>query len=191
MNIIVIYTFNHGGVRLRLRKPMKSTLILLTNLLLMPLAALATAQASESSRPNILFILADDLGIECLSSFGGRDHSTPNIDRLAAEGMKFSYCFSNPFCSPSRASLLTGRYPFKHGLVEVLFSKEQENRYLSPEQPSFARQLKAAGYATAIAGKWHVSLLHKHNTINAFGFDQYQVWQVPIFSLQQARNNKE
>ena len=150
----------------------------LAALLLAPLAALHAADAPKPAKPNILFILADDLGIECLSSYGGRDHSTPNIDRLAAQGMQFSYCFSNPFCSPSRASLLTGRYPFKNGLVEVLANSDQENTYLSPQQPSFARQLKAAGYATAIAGKWHVSLLHKHNTINAFGFDQYQVWQI-------------
>jgi arylsulfatase A len=63
-------------------------------------------------------------------------------------------------------------------LKEVLHSKRQEETYLSPQQPSFPRQLKSAGYATAIAGKWHVSLLHKHNTITEFGFDEYQVWQI-------------
>jgi arylsulfatase A len=92
--------------------------------------------------------------------------------------MRFSHCFSNPYCSPSRASLLTGRYPFKNGLKEVLSTTRQEETHLSPAQPSFPRQLKSAGYATAIVGKWHVSLLHRHNTINAFGFDQYQVWQI-------------
>ncbi len=132
----------------------------------------------QTKSPNIVFILADDLGIECLSAYGGTSHKTPNIDRLATQGMKFENCFSNPFCSPSRASLLTGRYPFKNGLKEVLHSRTQEDIYLSPEQPSFARQLKSAGYATAIVGKWHVSLLHKHNTIPDFGFDQYQVWQI-------------
>jgi len=132
----------------------------------------------QTKSPNIVFILADDLGFECLSSYGGTSHNTPNIDKLASQGMRFTNCFSNPFCSPSRASLLTGRYPFKNGLKEVLHSRTQEEIYLSPEQPSFARQLKSAGYATAIVGKWHVSLLHKHNTINEFGFDQYQVWQI-------------
>ncbi|MEK6247253.1 MAG: sulfatase-like hydrolase/transferase, partial [Planctomycetales bacterium] len=130
------------------------------------------------SAPNIVVILADDLGIECLSSYGGTSHDTPNIDKLATQGMRFTYCFSNPFCSPSRANLLTGRYPFKNGLKVVLSVRHQEEIHVSPEQPSFARQLKAEGYATAIAGKWHVSLLHRHNTINAFGFDQYQVWQI-------------
>ena len=134
--------------------------------------------AARETPPNLVVILADDLGIECLTTYGGKSHATPHIDRLRAQGMQFSHCFSNPFCSPSRASLLTGRYPFKNGLKEVLHSKRQEETYLSPMQPSFVRQLKAAGYATAIAGKWHVSLLHKHDTINAFGFDQYQVWQI-------------
>lgn len=136
------------------------------------------SSAAAEIRPNIVVILADDLGIECLTTYGGKSHATPHIDKLRAQGMQFSHCFSNPFCSPSRACLLTGRYPFKNGLSSVLHSKRQENTFLSPEQPSFVRQLKAAGYATAIAGKWHVSLLHKHNTINAFGFDEYQVWQI-------------
>jgi arylsulfatase A-like enzyme len=134
--------------------------------------------AMPETRPNLVVVLADDLGIECLATYGGRSHKTPNIDKLRGQGMQFSHCFSNPFCSPSRASLLTGRYPFMNGLKEVLHSRRQEETFLAPEQPSFARQLKSAGYATAIAGKWHVSLLHKHNTINAFGFDQYQVWQI-------------
>lgn len=143
------------------------------------IAALAPARAAEATpRPNIVIILADDLGIECLSSYGGTSHRTPNIDQLASQGMRFTRCFSNPYCSPSRASLLTGRYPFKNGLKTVLHSRTQEDLYLHPDQPSFARQLKQAGYATVLAGKWHVSLLHKHNTITAFGFDQYQSWQI-------------
>lgn len=116
--------------------------------------------------------------IECLSSYGGKSLKTPNIDKLATQSMRFSRCFSNPFCSPSRASLLTGRYPFKNGLKVVLDSKGKEDLYLHPDQPSFARQLKQAGYATEIAGKWHLSLEHKHNTINELGFDQYQTWRI-------------
>ncbi len=129
-------------------------------------------------KPNVLLILADDLGVECLSAYGGSTHKTPNIDRLAKEGMRFTRCFSNPFCSPSRGSLLTGRYPFQNGLKVVLHSKSQENIYLKPSQPSFVRQLKHDGYATQLVGKWHVSLEHKHNTIQEFGFDHYQTWQI-------------
>lgn len=143
------------------------------------LGAAATGCAAPPARPNLLVILADDLGIECLSSYGGKSHQTPNLDRLAASGIKFTHCFSNPYCSPSRGTLLTGRYPFRNGLKEVLFAADrQADVYLHPDQPSFARQLQQAGYATALAGKWHVSLLHRHNTIRDFGFEQYVSWQI-------------
>ena len=139
----------------------------------------ATAPIVRGDSPNLLVILADDLGIECLSSYGGKSHQTPHLDRLAAQGMRFTHCFSNPYCSPSRATLLTGRYPYRNGLNEVLFSAERHaDTYLRPDQPSFARQLKQAGYATALAGKWHLSLLHRHNTIRDFGFDHYVSWQI-------------
>ena len=127
---------------------------------------------------NVVLILADDLGVECLSSYGGTSHQTRNLDRIAKEGMRFTHCFSNPLCSPSRAQLLTGRYPFQNGLKVVLHSKNQEDIYLHPSQPSFARQLKQHGYTTQIVGKWHVALEHKHNTIREFGFDHYQTWQI-------------
>lgn len=147
----------------------------LTAILALPLATLH-AEETPATKPNVVFILADDLGVECLSAYGGTSHRTPHIDRLAKEGMRFSHCFSNPYCSPSRAQLLTGRYPFQNGLKVVLHSKKQEDIYLKPSQPSFPRQLKQHGYATQIVGKWHVSLEHKHNTIREFGFDHYQTW---------------
>ena len=155
--------------------------IQLTRLALLLAPVLATrvvAEVSATVPPNIVIILADDLGVECLSSYGGTSLKTPNLDKLATRSMRFTRCFSNPFCSPSRASLLTGRYPFKNGLKSVLDTKEKEDLYLHPDQPSFARQLKKAGYATEIAGKWHLSLEHKHNTINELGFDQYQTWRI-------------
>lgn len=130
-------------------------------------------------RPNIVIILADDLGIECLSAYGGRSHETPNIDKLVTEGMRFTHCFSNPLCSPSRATLLTGRYPFRNGMTEVIYDpKRHADTFLHTDQPSFARQLKQSGYATAIAGKWQLSFLRDHDTINDFGFDGYQCWQI-------------
>lgn len=149
------------------------------SILILLFALLASAvQVRAAAKPNVLLILADDLGVECLSSYGGTSHKTPNLDRLAKEGMRFTHCFANPLCSPSRGQLLTGRYPFQNGLKVVLHSKSQENIYLHPSQPSFARQLRQHGYATQIVGKWHVSLEHRHNTIRAFGFDHYQTWQI-------------
>ncbi len=145
---------------------------------LIAIGMVAIASGATAKSPNIAIILADDLGIECLSSYGGTSLKTPNIDKLAKEGMRFTRCFSNPFCSPSRGSLLTGRYPFKNGLTTVLDTKEKEDIHLHPDQPSFARQLKQAGYATELVGKWHMSYEQTHNTINAFGFDHYQTWQI-------------
>lgn len=135
--------------------------------------------AEKTDKPNILVILADDLGVECLSMYGGLSHQTPHLDKLAAQGMRFDNCFSNPYCSPSRASLLTGRYPFQHGIRQVLYDDTRHaDLFLDSDQPSFATQLKRAGYTTALAGKWQLSLLRHHNHINDFGFDQYQCWQI-------------
>jgi arylsulfatase A len=151
---------------------------------LTPLLALAAlgfsviASGNPTTKPNIVIVLADDLGVECLSTYGGKSLKTPHLDQLATQGMRFTRCFSNPFCSPSRGSLLTGRYPFENGLKIVLDTKDKEDVYLHPDQPSFARQLKHAGYATELVGKWHLSLEHKHNTINEFGFDRYQTWRI-------------
>lgn len=146
--------------------------------------------AKDTARPNILVILADDLGIESLSSYGGASHKTPNLDKLASQGMRFTNCFSNPTCSPSRATLLTGRYSFLHGMKEVIWDpKKHSKSFVNPAtQPSFARQLKSAGYATAIAGKWQLSFLHQRDQINAFGFDQYQCWQ--IFDAKEQRTTR-
>ena len=144
------------------------------------LLILTASVAQGADRPpNVLIVLADDLGIECLNMYGGSSYDTPNLDRLAEQGMRFTHCFAHPYCSPSRASLLTGRYPFRHGLPIVIWDAQRHaNDYLHTDQPSFARQLKQAGYATAIAGKWQLSFLHQRNTINDFGFDTYQCWQI-------------
>jgi arylsulfatase A len=129
-------------------------------------------------KPNIIFIFTDDLGIESLKSYGGHSTKTPNIDRLAEEGMLFTHCFADPKCTPSRAEVMTGTYPGITGMTKVLTYYE-ENEFLDPEKfNSFANQLKKAGYATAIAGKWNLSYLEKNNTIKAFGFDEHCLWQM-------------
>jgi len=152
---------------------------MIRHLCLFLLIVTSAAAHSQERPPNLLVILADDLGIECLTSYGGSSYDTPNLDRLAAQGMRFTHCFSNPYCSPSRASLLTGRYPFQHGMDIVIYDeKRHANRFVDTDQPSFARQLKQAGYATAMAGKWQLAFLHQRNTINEFGFDTYQCWQI-------------
>lgn len=133
----------------------------------------------SSGRPNIVMIMADDLGYECLQCYGGRSYPTPHLNKLAAEGMKFTHCFSSPYCSPSRAQLLTGRYPLHNGIKRVIYDPKRHREFLDPKrETSFANLLHDAGYTTAIAGKWQISFFFEHDTVRDFGFDDYQCWKI-------------
>lgn len=133
---------------------------------------------ARQEKPNIILIFVDDLGMEALKPYGGHSTATPNIDRLAEEGMLFTHCFANPACSPSRAELLTGSYPSDNGIQHVL-TYFKDSTFLNPNEfKSFANQLKVGGYATAIAGKWNLSYFEKNNTVKDFGFDEYCLWQM-------------
>jgi len=133
---------------------------------------------AEENKPNIILFFVDDLGIESLKTYGGHSTNTPNIDKLAEDGMLFTHCFANPACSPSRAELLTGTYPSDNGIQHVLTYFE-DNTFLDPDSfKSFANQLKETGYTTAVAGKWNISWLEKNNTVKALGFDEHCLWQM-------------
>jgi len=148
-------------------------------LALMLVSASFTVGASAAQRPNIVLIMADDLGMECVQAYGGRSYQTPHIDRLAREGMRFTRCFANPYCSPSRAQLLTGRYPLHNGMRRVIYDPQRHREFLDPKQETgFANLLKSAGYKTAMAGKWQVSFLYERDTVRDFGFDEYQCWKI-------------
>ena len=124
------------------------------------------AQA-DKKRPNIIVMMADDFGYECLSCNGGSPYQTPNLDKLAAGtgGLRFSNGFAQPLCTPSRVKIMTGRYNFRNYTV---FGKLLET------EKTFGQVLKAAGYATCIVGKWQLGRdlkLPYH-----FGFDEYCLW---------------
>jgi len=128
--------------------------------------------ASESQPPNIVFIIADDLGIGDTSIYGSSIIDTPNIDALAAEGVRFTQGYvSHPVCSPSRAGLLTGRYQQRHGWEFNPAGRDVQNG-MSVEERTFADALKANGYATGMVGKWHLGYQGRHHPLNR-GFDEY------------------
>ena len=130
---------------------------------------LATA-ASAADRPNIVLILADDVGCEPIGAYGGERWKTPNVDALAASGMKFDYCFSMPVCHPSRMALMTGRYPFRMKAKWGSFPKEEE-------QHSIGAVLQQAGYRTAVAGKWQLSLMKRDvEQPRRMGFDEWSIF---------------
>lgn len=119
-----------------------------------------------ADRPNIVLIMADDMGYECIGANGSLDYQTPNLDRLAASGVRFKHCYSQPLCTPSRVKLMTGmsnkRNYVKFGLLER-------------GQTTFAQLLKRAGYRTCIAGKWQLG--REPDASRHFGFEQALLWQ--------------
>jgi arylsulfatase A-like enzyme len=115
----------------------------------------AVSFAAPPPRPNVILILADDLGWGDLSSYGATDIATPNIDRIATEGVRFTdYYAPANVCSPSRAAMLTGRYPFRSGVNGVLFHDTPDG--LPLEEITIAEALRDVGYRTALVGKWHL-----------------------------------
>ncbi len=129
----------------------------------------------ESKRPNIVLILADDLGAECLNCYGGTSYETPHLDALARSGVRFANAFGTPICSPSRVELMTGRYGFRTGWTSLIEGKDD---YLDPaKETTFAHVLKDAGYATAVAGKWQLCGFNRHpDHARECGFDASCLW---------------
>ncbi len=138
------------------------------NLLIALLVCVWGAAAfGATGKPNIVFILADDLGINDLSCYGRKEHPTPNLDRLAGQGMRFTSAYAaQPICSPTRAALITGKAPARlhittflpgrpDAVSQVLLHPKIEQQ-LPLTEPSIARMLKPEGYATACIGKWHL-----------------------------------
>jgi arylsulfatase A-like enzyme len=142
-------------------------------------AAIAgTAGASASAapaRPNVLFILADDLGYGDLSCYGRPDYKTPVLDALAAQGVKFTSAYAAaPVCTPTRCAYITGRYPQRLpvGLEEPLKGSSSPDVGLPPDHPTVASLLKQNGYATALVGKWHLGWKPEFGP-NRHGFDEF------------------
>lgn len=144
---------------------------------ILPLLLFACLAASaEARQPNIILIMADDVGWECFGAYGSEEYQTPHLDRLAREGMRFDHAYSTPLCTPTRVKLMTGKYNFRN---------YTHFGYLNPGERTFGHMMQDAGYRTAIAGKWQLNGIynslpgHDDSTrpLQA-GFHEALLWQV-------------
>ncbi len=142
----------------------------LAGLAALPVAS-QVAGAAEPRKPNVIVIITDDQGSVDAGCYGAKDLATPNLDALAGRGVRFTQFYSAaPVCSPSRAALLTGRYPLHAGIVGNAASQRGANGGLPPQESTMPALFKAAGYATAHIGKWHLGYTPQ-TMPNARGFD--------------------
>ena len=126
---------------------------------------LATIAALCDGRPNVILMMADDLGYETLGANGGIPYKTPHLDKLAAAGLRFTNCVSQPVCTPTRVKIMTGRYNFRNYKTFGI---------LDPREKTFGHVMREAGYKTCIVGKWQLGRDRK--LPGHFGFDEYCLW---------------
>ena len=130
----------------------------------------------KASKPNVILIMADDIGFECLSMNGSTSYRTPVLDSLARNGVNFKKALSQPLCTPSRVKIMTGKYNYKN---------YEYFTYLNPNEKTFGNLFKENGYKTAIVGKWQLNGIqykidgfNDNRRPNHFGFDEYCLWQL-------------
>src|SRR5687767_7670540 len=160
-----------------------------TALVLILTSSISEGVAADNPRPNIILILADDLGYGDLSCYGNKQLQTKILDRLADEGIRFTQYYSaSPICSPSRCGLITGNYPGRWKITSFLQTRAgnrgcEQADFLDPVAPSLPRVLRAAGYATAHFGKWHMGGgrdVTDAPKFAAYGFDEHAgTWESP------------
>ena len=145
------------------------------NLVVLATAQDAAAASKNADKPNVVLMLADNVGWGDIGAFGGgevRGMPTPNIDRLASEGMQMTQFLVEPACTPSRAALLTGRYSTRVGLNTVIIGGTPNT--LTAAEITLAEVFKEKDYATAYAGKWHLGM-EEQSWPTRQGFDEYHV----------------
>ena len=150
-----------------MKKSTKTYFIVLT------IVMMTCMEVVSQEKPNVILIMADDLGYETLGAYGGTSYLTPNLDRLAEQGMRFDHCFATPLCTPSRVQIMTGKYNNRNYIGFGL---------LDPSEKTFGHYMQEAGYKTYIAGKWQL-LGNQHQqklagnkigtTPEKAGFDDY------------------
>ena len=131
-----------------------------------PGAARAADAKPQTTKPNIILFMTDDMGVECIGAHGGTSYPTPHLDKLAKGGMRFDRCYAQPLCTPTRVQLMTGLYNVRN---YVRFG------YIPTDSTTFAHLFKKAGYATGIVGKWQLG--HDKELPKKMGFDESCLWQ--------------
>ena len=137
--------------------------------------AFARRTAAQGAKPNVIFIMADDLGYADVSCYGQRDYTTPNIDRIAVEGLRFTQGYANSsVCSATRVALITGRYQYRLpvGLEEPINASTPKDVGLPPSHPTLPSLLRTAGYGTTLVGKWHLGYLPEFSPLKS-GYDHF------------------
>lgn len=166
----------------------------LTNVTLFVAAILATAAAVPAAiaaepKPNIVFILADDLGYGDLGCFGGKDVKTPNIDSLARDGMKFTSFYVHQRCSPSRLAFMTGCYAHRVGTTKVIYPRDRMG--IHPDERTTPELLKEAGFTCGLVGKWHLGDWEPFHPLN-HGFDYFKgAWHVAAADTGDAKADED
>jgi len=151
---------------------MNQMIMVCVGVLLLSLGALQPAAVAKDSPLNVLLIMADDIGFECFSSYGSKEYTTPRIDVLCKQGIRFTNAHSTPLCTPSRVNLMSGK--------SNVFNYQDFGIYPHGE-PTFANHFKEHGYRTAVAGKWQLQSKQpgKGITPGEAGFDTYCLWNIP------------
>ena len=123
--------------------------------------------AANDQQPNVILIMADDLGQECIENYGGESYHTPRLSQMAQEGVWFSNAHSQPICTPSRVQIMTGKYNVRNYIRFATLDRSQD---------TFGHAFRNAGYNTAIVGKWQLG--GTSETIHEFGFDEHCLWNI-------------
>lgn len=158
--------------------PLRAVIFILLPLLMSTFSCKIQNEKTNDQKPNIILIMADDLGYETIGAYGSKMYQTPNLDNMAKEGMMFSHCYSMPLCTPTRVQLMTGKYNFRNYIGFGL---------LDPDERTFGHLMQEAGYKTCVVGKWQLLGNEKQQKLaggrigswpKEAGFDEYCLWQI-------------
>ena len=148
----------------------------LTSFFCVCLISIIPTSIHADDRPNIILIMADDVGLECFPTYGPSQYKTPNIEAMAKRGMRFDNCHVSPLCTPTRVKLMTGKSNVRN---------YHDFSILLPTEKTFGHYFKEVGYETAVAGKWQLlgaehygAMAGKGSTPKQAGFDEYCLWQI-------------